>query len=769
MSKSNKSLIKETDLFKTYRDEESELNLLYTELSEWKYLDVPTSQDGDIRWYDKYEKCMEILKAKKDQGEKMSYWNTEFNSNPIITTTKIRFQLTKTLVVCPKCHKVHVIEDVVKIKPEFKEIYADLKANYPYVLSMIAYSYYAKNLSDEMFYHVEGKKIYTYRTFHWENSIMECPDCGCSLNKYPLRKLYIDSKFDNFILRSYTIFSQEGKVKLSALYRTYYLNHKAMKIAVDEFRVQFVLNTATGKSYIIGPMKGGKRISGWKQAPIINMTYRCPFYYSGPGVITKILGDKNAMRRLLFTLLDNKKYDLEMLTRGLEPPTIKETEQSLKTDTMSSTEKKEEELSFEQIKQIIEEEYPGDEKNYHRALIWYHITKDYSYSYDEMTIICLLNRLPQFGLKDIMYLQKTILLSAFSRKYISSIFGKVKQDTQYHEICGIITDSLNIPNTKANRKIITGNMLNIFMIKCLKKMGFTDINVIHNIFNNESLITQYKEFFFSGYLSVESLPIIFTFTKKLIKVKGQPTALKAINDINYLNDTAVMYKKLVTAESFQQSFFNGNLKEIHDRLSVEITNIKKKNVPITYSKSMQNLAFNFGEFTFELAKDTHELIKVGQEMHICVGGYDDYALSGQSIIVLMKKITENGTKYVGCIELNKDKKLIQAKAVCNNLLQEYKAEALKAWVAAKNIKASECCDYTHILNNKIIYNQEAIYQSTTDYHYYEVDENGQITTPDQRNNVENITEDIPVDNDAAIIDENGFFFFPETNDPLPFL
>jgi hypothetical protein len=168
----------------------------------------------------------------------------------------------------------------------------------------------------------------------------------------------------------------------------------------------------------------------------------------------------------------------------------------------------------------------------------------------------------------------------------------------------------------------------------------------------------------------------------------------------------------------------GNIEEIHNRLAVIDMQVAHMNVEIKYTER-EKKAFNtmsIEGLTFSLASDTNELVRVGQEMHICVGSYRDKALSKNCTIIIARDLT---LKPVICIEVDmRTYSLIQAKAVCNNLVQEHKAEALKKWVEVTGLETLYCEDYAHIASGNIQY--EDIYKSNVDYHNIEIDDNDNI-------------------------------------------
>lgn len=176
-----------------------------------------------------------------------------------------------------------------------------------------------------------------------------------------------------------------------------------------------------------------------------------------------------------------------------------------------------------------------------------------------------------------------------------------------------------------------------------------------------------------------------------------------------------MYCRIKEEGMVNPKSLKGTLREIHDNLTTDYKKVRFKNKTIPYNEEELKLNEEIDGFKFILAKDTHQLIDVGNYMGICVGSYGENAYNKNLIIVTM---IQDG-KYVGCIELSKDGKVLrQAKAKYNNVLQEQKAEALKKWVEAKKIDGSKCYDYKHILDDNICYDEDKIYQGTHNYANY---------------------------------------------------
>jgi hypothetical protein len=207
-------------------------------------------------------------------------------------------------------------------------------------------------------------------------------------------------------------------------------------------------------------------------------------------------------------------------------------------------------------------------------------------------------------------------------------------------------------------------------------------------------------------------------------------SLNVDRDACAMQDLIFMYEKVKKENKEFLSIINwaGSFVEIHDELSQIITKIRYTNKEIPYQKSDYNLVENINGYTFELAKDTNQLVEIGQKMGICVGGYRDAALSQYSKIV---HVTYD-SKYVGCIELTSKHALLQAKAKYNNMMSGNLAKAMRKWVKIKKIKNPEnCYDYRRL-------DEET--HSTYDYHGLELNENGDVVN--RRRGNEAIVRDI---------------------------
>lgn len=152
---------------------------------------------------------------------------------------------------------------------------------------------------------------------------------------------------------------------------------------------------------------------------------------------------------------------------------------------------------------------------------------------------------------------------------------------------------------------------------------------------------------------------------------------------DYLQDIANMYD-MITKRNVAIELNTGmNLKEIHDFLSLTYSKCKRENVELKYKESeIKRFSFKNSQFNLRFAKDTHELIEVGNKMGICVGSYGNIAISRQSDILVVQDTKTN--EYVCCIERSGNT-CKQIKAKRNNMVQGDLLDFIEAWLEYANL------------------------------------------------------------------------------------
>ena len=165
------------------------------------------------------------------------------------------------------------------------------------------------------------------------------------------------------------------------------------------------------------------------------------------------------------------------------------------------------------------------------------------------------------------------------------------------------------------------------------------------------------------------------------------------------DDRGVEPESYVATTDGRPLFKNRNMNEVHEELVTMMSKYKSAseatNFYFDWTKEQKEKANKtIGEYSFHLADSSNELIRVGQQMHICVGGknYDDDCRRGRMAIVFMEDKDGN---YVGCIETDSDLRQVrQFKSPHNGAIcGEDKVAAAKQWM--EEAKMRGCRDTEH--------------------------------------------------------------------------
>jgi hypothetical protein len=133
--------------------------------------------------------------------------------------------------------------------------------------------------------------------------------------------------------------------------------------------------------------------------------------------------------------------------------------------------------------------------------------------------------------------------------------------------------------------------------------------------------------------------------------------------------------------------FNGDIAVFHDDLARELTRLKYENTLISYSNEENLLESKVNSYQFKLARDTHELIDIGNKLRICVGSYGEMATAKESIIVI---VLENKSP-VACVEI-KNNRIIQAKLHHNELPFGKLKDLIIQWAIKNQLNYENCYD-----------------------------------------------------------------------------
>lgn len=317
------------------------------------------------------------------------------------------------------------------------------------------------------------------------------------------------------------------------------------------------------------------------------------------------------------------------------------------------------------------------------------IKNDFSLKELSIEELIYLNRFPDFSLETLHGIKSFLDCPSYFN-YDMEIrenflkFFRCISPTKTFEVMDVI-NKFKLPNKPKLRKIATKDPLILFYFYLIRKFPFKNYDI------QFSLIEKYKEI-----LSViASDKDTLFFLKELIKKKGEANAFKAaftpevITDVNFLTDSAYMYKTLIFYEKAPD--LKGSICDIHTNLLKLFKYKKKKNKTFVYTKQEKLLEDVIGDIAFVLPVDSYQLTDIGDKMHICVGSYDSRVFEKACTIITMIK----NNKYIGCLEIRGTRKrLIQAKAPCNRLLQGEASVALRKYVEEHNISTNRCSDFT---------------------------------------------------------------------------
>ena len=316
----------------------------------------------------------------------------------------------------------------------------------------------------------------------------------------------------------------------------------------------------------------------------------------------------------------------------------------------------------------------------------------------------LANRLPQLNAKQLKALAAEISVFKGTR----DVFKNTKKNDSIATFLEKVCKNLKVNNNKSIRKLLLDGNFNT--IKLAKRYGLKDINHIAQIvqlLNGEVQTTD--SVVRNCYLPDLTYNLLGTdeFLADMTQVKGEGATVKVLKSsfctmeamYNLLNSSCMwrQVSKYMSA-SDKKYYLKGNIKDIHDKLSLDINKLKQKglNAPFVYTDKELELEYSNEEFKFVLAKSKGHMINCGKYMRICVGEeyYTNRAEKKEIYVII---VTDNDDKFKCCIELTNNLGLVQVKTFGNGYAKDSLAEAVREWVRMKGIKNPEACmDYARM-------------------------------------------------------------------------
>ena len=240
---------------------------------------------------------------------------------------------------------------------------------------------------------------------------------------------------------------------------------------------------------------------------------------------------------------------------------------------------------------------------------------------------------------------------------------------------------------------ISKNPYGFFICQVLWRAGIRDVNIMRTVLEANPTRIGVNSFMYVDVKSLREYAARVS-TKDLVTALVRLANSEEVSHqdeiySNTIADTMEMYH--VLAGTGMKISLAGDIRQVHDRLSVMFNEIKKGNLAIPYDETEKRFESREGDIDFTLPADTNTLREIGRTMHICVGSYDSRALRKSCTIVCARRDDDP----VACIELD-GKLLIQLKASCNrpakDILQEF-----TAWAARNGVEYEGCNDYRNAL------------------------------------------------------------------------
>lgn len=123
--------------------------------------------------------------------------------------------------------------------------------------------------------------------------------------------------------------------------------------------------------------------------------------------------------------------------------------------------------------------------------------------------------------------------------------------------------------------------------------------------------------------------------------------------------------KLIQAIDLKKGTYT-NVKALHDEITISRGIIDNTFYIYKYNEERQDLSYKFNDFDFILPKNTLELKELGQNLNLCVLHYEHALMKEECTIIAV----ERNKKPVLCLEIDKNKRIVQAKKHNNELLEK---------------------------------------------------------------------------------------------------
>ena len=247
-----------------------------------------------------------------------------------------------------------------------------------------------------------------------------------------------------------------------------------------------------------------------------------------------------------------------------------------------------------------------------------------------------------------------------------------------------------VPDVKSLKRIVFANPRGFPLLASISH-SFSNVDVIRSLYYAYADCHHYPDEWDSDRWT-PYIDFSATIFKTMIKHKGEKNIASKL--LKYkkrnmgshahitLEEISLYYDELQHCDfDFSKKY---SIDELHLYLAASISDQETQNREIEYDGNEMALEMSDGVFAIALAKNTHELIAVGEAMDICVGSYANAVVSRSCTILILRRL-ENYTP-VGCIELYKGN-VVQVKGLHNMhmLFQSQERDFVENWIKEKGL------------------------------------------------------------------------------------
>lgn len=311
----------------------------------------------------------------------------------------------------------------------------------------------------------------------------------------------------------------------------------------------------------------------------------------------------------------------------------------------------------------------------------------------KLDTLFMFNRLPSLNPSLGRTLYTTTYMAGLKKETLYKTIMKARKVTKQDEKDALrkLLEEFNIPVNKMNKNRLKEGNLNFIMnfLTLSKVMPLDNIYKIIDIL--DASVPVISTYFTNNPVDKKTMN---NFCNKIVKYYKKTEDGSTYNkwarhtDI-YIADIFRSIKLIYEHDAEYKIDLRMDIKELHDKVASDYNHFKHKNIEIDYSHLTADYSGKYGNLTFNLAKDTHELIDVGQTMRICVGSYRDRALKHRCYIVVAR---DNDNNPIVCIEIDHTgTSLIQTKLKYNNSPTPEIAELITQWCNDYNLD-KDCYD-----------------------------------------------------------------------------